>query len=682
MQKDDAWKKALKDPYFLTMFVISSLFALMFAYFSIIKYLSLNASGFDLGIESQIYASTMHGHFFYSTLIGESFLAEHFSPIVFLIYPIYVLFPSPITLLILQALAISSSAIFLFLLLRYLLGKNIDRNISGALSIALSVSYLLSPLTESPISFDFHLMVFLNLFVFAAYYFFIKKRWILNATMLILIVSLHSGYVLIAFFIALSEYLMIHPISYLRHAGVKDLERVIKQRNTLFISAALCLSIVYILFVPYLKAYIGGSGVDTPLSALSPSGMASSSLTGLISLAISDPSKLFAYFTANLGQKENFLIYAFSSTGFLGFLSPVTLLGSVPYFGFAYLSKYPSYYTLGYQYTVMLIPFVYLSAAFGIARITKLFSGFVSLDHKLAKNTTRSMAIFIIAILFIGTLVEVPMDPIAPHSLYVKNGAMVDLPSISVNNSSRIVLRLANMIGNTDPFILTTNNLFPIFANDPNTFSTLDPSPTLNQSIYSFKFEYIIYQPSNFWSSAGDPPIDKLASNMTFISHYGVYMVSFGTDPLVIYKLNYSGLPVYETKIVSNLSAPEFLIDSGEYNYTITSNAFIFHNVSMNTAWYGPLRTLEPGKYKVVFYLESINSTKNSNITLSVSSSAGSVIINSSVVYADMLQNSKISEYTMNFIISKTSYGVGFTGTDINWHGTLKFFGAKYYNLP
>jgi len=66
--------------------------------------------------------------------------------------------------------------------------------------------------------------------------------------------------------------------------------------------------------------------------------------------------------------------------------------------------------------------------------------------------------------------------------------------------------------------------------------------------------------------------LDNLILNATFISHYGIYMESFGSDEVVVYKLNYTGLPVYETPIMFNLTATSFLIYGNEYNYTMRNN--------------------------------------------------------------------------------------------------------------
>nr|WP_241761901.1 DUF2079 domain-containing protein [Thermoplasma acidophilum] len=412
-------------------------------------------------------------------------------------YPLYALAPSPMTLLILQSIVISFSSLPLFLIAQRLLVGKTNKNVASPIALAISISYLLSPYTESPISFDFHIMMFLNLFVFSSYYFFLRKNWVLNAVFLAFIVSLHSGYVFISLFIAISQYLMLHPIS-LKSLKLESLKNLIRQRNTALLASFFAISFLYIMSVPLMKAFIDHASGSASVGSLTPVGMASSSITGLLSIMLSDPGKFITYFLYNFPQKLSFFMYAFASTGFLAFLSPTTLLGSIPYFFFAYLSRYPAYYQLGYQYTVMLIPFVYVSTAYGVSKILGLISKFNKIDDHLAKEAVKKMAILILAILIVGTALEIPMTPIAPHSIFVKQGAMVDLPSLKVGNASEAAFALHKTIGDSNPYLLTTNNLFPVFSNDPNAYTTPYSNGTLTSMIYSFRFEYIVNDPSSY----------------------------------------------------------------------------------------------------------------------------------------------------------------------------------------
>lgn len=76
---------------------------------SIRRYVEGRATGFDLGIFTQIVKSYAAGSAPYAPLKGPHFdaLGDHFHPIVALIAPFYRLFPSAITLLIVQAVLVA-----------------------------------------------------------------------------------------------------------------------------------------------------------------------------------------------------------------------------------------------------------------------------------------------------------------------------------------------------------------------------------------------------------------------------------------------------------------------------------------------------------------------------------------------------------------------------------------------
>ena len=195
--------KLKKDPYLLWIFIVSLVFSILFTVYSSMAFNLVEMSGWDMGIYMQALSSGISGHLFYSALVPGSYLAEHFSPILFILLIPYYLFPSVYTLIVLQSFAIGFSTLVLYLLSKEILqkieiiktGKWLN---ASTISFIISMAYIMSPLTESPVFFDFHLMVFLPLFFFLAIYSFMKKQYILNIIFLALIVSLHSTFVSIA----------------------------------------------------------------------------------------------------------------------------------------------------------------------------------------------------------------------------------------------------------------------------------------------------------------------------------------------------------------------------------------------------------------------------------------------------------------------------------------------------
>jgi uncharacterized membrane protein len=147
-------------------------FAVMLAYLSVQKYRGYNDGMNDIGNMSQSIWSATKGYpleFTYKN--GQvSRLGLHVELIYFLISPLYTLFPDPTTLLILQSLLFSLGAIPVYRISkRYLKDKR--------LSLAMVFIYLLYPVAQTAVLFDFHGDTLAMPLLLYALYFFVEKRW-------------------------------------------------------------------------------------------------------------------------------------------------------------------------------------------------------------------------------------------------------------------------------------------------------------------------------------------------------------------------------------------------------------------------------------------------------------------------------------------------------------------------
>lgn len=75
----------------LIVFIISSSFFFLYSFYSIYKYMTLNATGFDLGIYAASLHGFLNGNFFYSRLLNGSFFGSHFSPFMYVVayFPLF-----------------------------------------------------------------------------------------------------------------------------------------------------------------------------------------------------------------------------------------------------------------------------------------------------------------------------------------------------------------------------------------------------------------------------------------------------------------------------------------------------------------------------------------------------------------------------------------------------------------
>ncbi len=126
------------------------LHATLFSALAVLRDQALWSASVDLGIFKEALWNTLHGRVMHSPTVGYSFLGEHFAPVLFLLVPLYALWPSSACLLIVQTLAVSAAAWPV-----YLLGR--DLKLGRALATALAAAMLFSPPMHTALLYDFHM---------------------------------------------------------------------------------------------------------------------------------------------------------------------------------------------------------------------------------------------------------------------------------------------------------------------------------------------------------------------------------------------------------------------------------------------------------------------------------------------------------------------------------------------
>ncbi len=148
--------------------------------------------GEDTGYYSQILWNTLNGNFFYGTLTQARYFnppvysefAVHNSPILFLILPVYWMFPSFYTILVLRNLALAVSAIPLYLLAR-------DK-VSPLGGVFIAIAYLFSTNILYQSLNGFYPLQFAVLFLSFTFYYFCKDRLALFVMFLLLSLSVRE----------------------------------------------------------------------------------------------------------------------------------------------------------------------------------------------------------------------------------------------------------------------------------------------------------------------------------------------------------------------------------------------------------------------------------------------------------------------------------------------------------
>lgn len=322
-------------------------YSFYFSFFTFKKHINFFTGRFDLGNMDQTVWNTMNGRIFELTNPDStnitSRLGTHADFILVLISPLYFLWQDPRMLLFIQTITLSFGAIFV-----YLIGKLVLRRIdsSGKIALILSVSYLLNPFIQKQNLFDFHAVTLATTFLLGSFYFLLRKNSFFFLFFLTLAVLTKENIYLIAFLFGIYSFF--------------------KLNKKLGLSISLfSLIAFYLLVSTFIPEARGGQHFaveyfqefgDSPMQILK--GM------------IIRPDK--AFLQAFSFDSFDYFFKLFSSTGFLSFAMPFSLVFALPDLALNFLSKNGNFRSITFHYQAAIIPFIYISAIYGIKKVLGL----------------------------------------------------------------------------------------------------------------------------------------------------------------------------------------------------------------------------------------------------------------------------------------------------------------------
>ena len=164
--------------------IVTAAFCSFLLIFSLHRYYTFYAS-YDHGLFNQIFWNNLHRRWFQSSLTGEhaaafvlnneippvnfNHLGQHFVPNFLLWLPIYALFPSPVTLIVLQIGLMAAGGVVLYALARHYLAPT--------LSLLITAGYFGAHAVIGPTFANFYEHCQIPLFVFSALLAMEKQRW-------------------------------------------------------------------------------------------------------------------------------------------------------------------------------------------------------------------------------------------------------------------------------------------------------------------------------------------------------------------------------------------------------------------------------------------------------------------------------------------------------------------------
>lgn len=169
-----------------TNIIVAIVGILLFAFVGIItvyRYLTYSNSTFDFGIFTQMYENMKQTGSISTTLERNRVLSHfgvHFSPIFYIALPIYFIFPSPVTVQLIQAFMVALPVIPIVLISR-------KYKLSNWMTVGAVLLYALYPATAGGTLYDIHENCFLTFLILMAIWAIEKKKDILTAIMVLLV---------------------------------------------------------------------------------------------------------------------------------------------------------------------------------------------------------------------------------------------------------------------------------------------------------------------------------------------------------------------------------------------------------------------------------------------------------------------------------------------------------------
>ncbi|WP_455950330.1 DUF2079 domain-containing protein [Eubacterium sp.] len=169
-----------------TNIIVAIVGILLFAFVGIItvyRYLTYSNSTFDFGIFTQMYENMKQTGSISTTLERNRVLSHfgvHFSPIFYIALPIYFIFPSPVTVQLIQAFMVALPVIPIVLISR-------KYKLSNWMTVGAVLLYALYPATAGGTLYDIHENCFLTFLILMAIWAIEKKKNILTAIMVLLV---------------------------------------------------------------------------------------------------------------------------------------------------------------------------------------------------------------------------------------------------------------------------------------------------------------------------------------------------------------------------------------------------------------------------------------------------------------------------------------------------------------
>jgi len=406
-------------------------FTVYFSWLAITRHMMFRSSAMDLGYTTQVVWNTLHGRpFEFSTYENapidlpleqfkrtDNLLGYHVELLLAPISLLYLVYASPVTLLVLQVIGVALGALPAFWLAR-------RRLASGFAGLAFAAAYLLAPALNGAVLSDFHAVsLTAALFLFAFYFLEEQRPWAFLA-MILLALSAKEDVPLLVFMLGLysilsgasqpfarrrrrmwlGEKTAAHPATAWRNGRHSAQGAPLGMNRRLGIATALLGLSWFLVATRVIQPHFNGLPASPFLARMAIFGP---TIEATIRNALADPGLIVAWLTR--GEVLTYLAGLAATGGFLSLFSPLTAAIGAPILAINIFSNWDWTYSEGAHYSASLIPFVIVSAIYG--------AEFVA--YQAARRTRlrfRPVAIGLAALVLVSSLAHQWQIGMAPFS--------------------------------------------------------------------------------------------------------------------------------------------------------------------------------------------------------------------------------------------------------------------------
>lgn len=320
-------------------------FVVFISSLTILYYLSHLTPSYDFAIFSQMFHYMNETLIPYTTIERSKLLshfAVHFSPILYIFLPFYIIYSNPVTLLIMQAVVIALGLIPIYKLCKHY-------NYSNKIIIALSIIYILMPALIGGNFYYFHENKILAVLILYLFYFIEKGNSKLTALFALLVMLVKEDAAI--------------------YVGIIGLYLLFSKRKNIKGWYLIIASIIYFALVTTLMQIYGEGIMTYRYENFLFNG--ENSLVFVIINIIKNPAYLF-YQLMNI-EKLIFIIYIFVPMAMLplAIKKPSGLILLLPLVLINLMTNYVYQYDIGFQYTYGSVAFLFYLAIINIKNLPK-----------------------------------------------------------------------------------------------------------------------------------------------------------------------------------------------------------------------------------------------------------------------------------------------------------------------